>query len=59
MNKECPLCKSKKIRLKDVRKVKENDEAISYTSIRLYCKACKRAMTVTGILVSTTEEVDK
>lgn len=57
--KKCPLCKSKEIRLTDVRRVTFIDDERGYTSIRLYCPTCKRAMTVVNILVSTTEKVNK
>lgn len=56
MNKLCPLCKSKKIKLTDI--TEAHFDSGNATSIRLYCSKCRKAMTVTGILVSTANEVD-
>ena len=54
---KCPLCKSEKIRCTDLtsKELKITKEKSSYA--RFYCQDCKKAMTITGILVSTINEV--
>ncbi len=57
----CPLCNSNKIKLTDIGEWRINglfgEERAS--SVRLYCLSCKKAMTITGALVSTIEKVKK
>ena len=56
----CPLCGSLKS-LTDIGKTPNPvngppSKEVSY-SVRIYCPDCKKAMTITGLLVVTSEEV--
>lgn len=51
---KCPLCGSTKIALTHITK---RNEGSTLVSTRIYCSDCKKAMTITGRLVWTVEEV--